>query len=220
MGEIQKSVGNTNNRIVELTELSKGIGGIIVAINAISEQTNLLALNAAIEAARAGEAGKGFSVVADEIRKLAEKTSNETYKVEEIITNIYNEIENVKTANIEVEENVVEEINLIKTVIENINKVIDITNQNNNEMEEIANLTGEQAMSSEEITKAVENITNNSTGIEEIGIDTSDIIAGITKKLKEKLKSVEDLDKIAEKLKKDVEKFKTSEGKKIKLKKE
>jgi len=214
MGEIQKSVGNTNNRILVLTGLSKGIRGIITAINALSEQTNLLALNAAIEAARAGEAGKGFSVVADEIRKLAEKTNNETFKVEDIITNIHNEIENVKIANIEVEGNVVNGMELIEKVIENLNKVVDITNKNNNKMEEIADLTGKQAMSSEEITKAVEDITNNSTEIEEIGIDT--ITEGITRTLKEKLKAVENLDKIAESLKNKIDKFKTSKEKKVK----
>lgn len=74
--------------IEQLSKMSHSIGAIIETINSISRQTNLLALNAAIEAARAGEAGKGFAVVSDEVRKLAEQSSDATGEVQTIITQI------------------------------------------------------------------------------------------------------------------------------------
>lgn len=78
-------VNMTSHQLDELGRLSKNIDSVIAMINDLASQTNLLALNAAIEAARAGEAGRGFSVVADEVRALAEKTVDATSKITDIV---------------------------------------------------------------------------------------------------------------------------------------
>ena len=88
MMEIAKMMESANSVMNNLGKSSEEIGSIIEVIDGIAEQTNLLALNAAIEAARAGEHGKGFSVVADEVKNLAERSANATKEIATLIKGI------------------------------------------------------------------------------------------------------------------------------------
>lgn len=156
---ISCSMNEITNITTKLDQGSEKIKGIVDLINAIAGQTNLLALNAAIEAARAGEAGRGFAVVAEEVRKLAEQSSNATDEIAKIIHNMGNEIHvavtTVRKANQEVEKGQDSTIATQKgftIIIEKMDTV-------KNEIEHVAAAVHETSQGIQTVVSSVENIT-------------------------------------------------------------
>jgi methyl-accepting chemotaxis protein len=147
-------------KIELLGKSSEEIGEIIQVIDEIADQTNLLALNAAIEAARAGEQGRGFAVVADEVRKLAERTGKATKEIAEKIKGIQ---ENTKVA-VETMKNGTIQAQQGKDKIEIAGNEFNIIVKNNKEIadliSQVAAASEEQSATSDEITMKIQNITS------------------------------------------------------------
>jgi len=209
MNEISSSVNMTNTEIDSLKKLSDNIGQILTAITGIAGQTNLLALNAAIEAARAGEAGRGFAVVAEEIRKLAEQTNRETSKIGDLIGTIQNSVETVKIGGEKIKEKVTIGYDLAQNSRENMSKITKLTNKNNEDIYEIATSSKEQGVASQEVTQAISTITDSSTEIEALCVETTDIAQNFKNILQEKLTLIDSLLDSARELNDDLEHFKT-----------
>jgi methyl-accepting chemotaxis protein len=158
MRAIASSVGETARKVEALGKQSDQIGRIIGVIDDIADQTNLLALNAAIEAARAGEQGRGFAVVADEVRKLAERTSTATKEITGMIRSIQAETKSAVTAMQAGTKEVEQGVELTTQAGSSLHDIIQMSEQVGDMVTHIATAATEQSAATEQINGSIDQI--------------------------------------------------------------
>jgi len=159
MHAIAGSVSATAHKIENLGKSSDQIGRIVNVINDIADQTNLLALNAAIEAARAGEQGRGFAVVADEVRKLAERTTKATKEIAAMIENIQEETRTAVGAMEEGTLHVEEGVKTTAQAGEALKQIIQMAEEVREMVTHIAAATAQQSTTSDQVNNSMEQIS-------------------------------------------------------------
>jgi methyl-accepting chemotaxis protein len=186
---IADTVNESSRLMASLGERSKQIGDIIDVIKDIADQTNLLALNAAIEAARAGEQGRGFAVVADEVRKLAERTSQATTEIGSMIGAIQHEVEKAvrnmsdgtKQVAVGVEfaakagdalHNIVSSVQGLQAIVQQIasatEEMSSTSEQISSDIETIASVSRETSSSSEQIARSASDLAELSSTLQRL----------------------------------------------------
>ncbi len=201
---IRNSIEEVAQQIEKLENISTEIDDILDIINNIAQQTNLLALNAAIEAARAGEAGRGFSVVADEIRELAEESGNSAEKIGELILDIQQETdsagnkmekslkqvksgEDVVSSAGDTFDEINNSVNKVNQGIAKANKMVENVKNSSSEIvtsiENIASISEETSASAEEVaaaseeqTASVEEIVSSSETLKEMAAELEKLV--------------------------------------------
>lgn len=187
---IKDTVDTSSQLVTELGVSSDQIIEIVSVISDIADQTNLLALNAAIEAARAGEHGRGFAVVADEVRKLAERTQTATTEISDLVTTTQSGIKKVIGSMSEVQENVDSGVELSEQVAESLDVIVESVNSLEGMVTSISSATSEMASTSgqiqmdidavatvsEEITQTSNHIAESSSNLEAMSDDMRDLV--------------------------------------------
>jgi methyl-accepting chemotaxis protein len=158
MEDIKSKAQASANKILLLGERSQQIAQVLSIINSIADQTKILALNAAIEAARAGEAGKGFSVVAIEIRKLAESVVDSTGEIESIMTEIQSAANELVISTEQELKQVQTGVDLAHVTGESLEQILETIEQTTMAAKEISAATQQQKSATDQVVKAMREV--------------------------------------------------------------
>lgn len=154
--EISTIVGSVSSALSVLQQQSQDVQNITNVINGIAEQTNLLALNAAIEAARAGEYGRGFSVVADEVRGLANQTTSATSEIATMLTDNHTQSDKVASIMQDLENRVQTVLETVRLSGQTLEQIADQAKCSDEQMQHIIQAMDEHVEASGEVSKAIE----------------------------------------------------------------
>lgn len=157
---LSETVGRSAETVEQLGQRTQDVGKVAGTIKEIADQTNLLALNAAIEAARAGEQGRGFAVVADEVRKLAERTTQATREIDRMVSRIQDETNNAVDVMRQSAEQVGESVELVHEAQGTLLSINQKMEQTLSRISDISNSAWEQNSAMEEMARAVEGISS------------------------------------------------------------
>jgi methyl-accepting chemotaxis protein len=180
MDQIAHTVQTASTRIDELGQQSEKISIVVQVIQEVAEQTNLLALNAAIEAARAGEQGRGFAVVADEVRKLAERTTQSTSEIRSMVSNMQEATRNAITGMNSVVSHVSEGKRLSDQAAARMGQIQGSASQVNTAVNEISAALNEQSAVAQDIAGQVEKVARMSEDTNQAAHETLAIAEELT----------------------------------------
>ncbi len=187
IGKVAEQVENTANQIQTLSQQVQQIDKITVVIREVADQTNLLALNAAIEAARAGEQGRGFAVVADEVRKLAERTTSSVQEISNVISVIQQGAVGAVTSMQSSRSLVAEVVQAADKASGSMSDIRNSANTVQQAIESISDALREQRGASTELARNVEAIAQmseeNSAAVASVA-DTAHRLVGVSDELK------------------------------------
>lgn len=179
IGEVVRITSETGALIASLAEKTEAIGEITKVIDDIASQTNLLALNAAIEAARAGEQGRGFAVVADEVRKLAERTTKATKEIAETVVSIQKGVHDANEGMIEANKSVENGMQLTDEVAKSLSSILSNTVEVSDLATQVSAASEEQSGAAEQISKTIDGINTvtqeTASGVQQIAHAIEDL---------------------------------------------
>ena len=177
MDDMREQIQDTSKRIKRLGESSQRIGDIVALIDDIAEQTNILSLNAAIQASMAGEAGRGFAVVSDEVQGLAERSTEATKKIAELVTTIQNDTNDAVLSMEKATQQVVSGTKVADSAGAALSEIEEVSERLSSLVEAISKGSNEQAEVVTQVSDKVSKVSEESTDTSRKAQDSANSIA-------------------------------------------